>query len=155
MATPLSQPIRAQYLNVSGPMRGLYSGSGRGRPGAGHSAGRHSSHGHSSLRVSSHCTGRVSFVSMEDLREHFTSYSQRLIDLGAELESPSEERESALLWAVYYGHFKIVKILLEAGADPTVEDPDGNSALQWSKWLNKRAMTKLIKKWIENWNDSQ
>ena len=93
---------------------------------------------------------------MEDLREHFTSYSQRLIDLGAELESPSEERESALLWAVYYGHSVVVKTLLEAGADPTVEDPEyGWSALQWSRWYNNSEITNLIEKWIDNWNESQ
>ena len=93
---------------------------------------------------------------MEDLREHFTSYSQRLIDLGAELESPSEERESALLWAVYYGHSEVVKTLLEAGADPTVEDPEyGWSALQWSRWYNNSEITQLIEKWIDNWNESQ
>ena len=68
--------------------------------------------------------------------------------------SPSEARKSALLLAVYSGHYEVVRTLLEAGADPTSRDSEGISALQWAKRLNYKAMAKLIKKWIDNWNET-
>ena len=52
------------------------------------------------------------------------------IDLDA--RDASGAGSTALLQAAYFGRTAVAKVLLEAGADPTLRDVDGKSAADWA-----------------------
>ena len=53
----------------------------------------------------------------------------RLLENGAELDMGDDTEKTALHYAVLNGHVNIVKILLQEGADPNVQDENGCSCL--------------------------
>ena len=56
------------------------------------------------------------------------------INKGADLEAGKQYGHTALMWAIFQGYGKIVKLLLERGADPTAfERPHGNTLVFF--WL--------------------
>lgn len=54
------------------------------------------------------------------------------------------DQDTALMMATYFGYRDIVKTLLQAGADPNLQDMGGYTALMWSKLLNHRRISKLL-----------
>lgn len=65
-----------------------------------------------------------SAIEKRDLRE-----IRRLAKRGVNLDAPNSEGRSPLLAAIHRGLWKALYVLLEAGADPNVRDPDGQTAL--------------------------
>jgi ankyrin repeat protein len=54
---------------------------------------------------------------------------QALLDAGAPVNQLDAHRRTALRWAAGNGYSEIVKVLLDRGADPRMEDEDGINAL--------------------------
>lgn len=46
-----------------------------------------------------------------------------------DIEAKTDMKRTPLHWAANFGHLEMVELLLEAGADPNVQDSDGNSPL--------------------------
>lgn len=59
---------------------------------------------------------------------------------------------TALMWAVRKKHYETVKLLLEKGADPDVQDEHGESALIYAIHGNDESMIKLLLTAAENIN---
>ena len=51
-----------------------------------------------------------------------------------------------LIWAAYYNHPKVVQLLLEKGADTSVKDNNGYTALEFAKDKGYTYMIKLLQK---------
>ena len=70
---------------------------------------------------------------------------QLLIELGVMVDRQTgRDQDTALMMATYFGYRDIVKTLLQAGADPNLQDMGGYTALMWSKLLNHRRISKLL-----------
>ncbi len=50
--------------------------------------------------------------------------------------------------AAHEGHVGVVKLLLEYGADPTVEDKDGRTPLDLARALGCREVVSVIEEWL-------
>ena len=74
---------------------------------------------------------------------------QLLIDLGADMDrrTGDDEESTALMYAVFFNYRMVVKVLLEAGADPNIKDVHGYTALDWSKYFNYRRISKMLKEY--------
>ena len=55
-----------------------------------------------------------------------------------------EWNETALMIAVAFNYRDVVRVLLEAGADPNIKDSDGWTALDWAHYYNYRRITKIL-----------
>ncbi len=54
---------------------------------------------------------------------------QEAINAGADINAQDDNGQSALIWAAYYGHKNIVKLLLKHSAHVNVQDTYGRTAL--------------------------
>lgn len=54
-----------------------------------------------------------------------------------------------LMWAAGAGRFRIVKLLLEAGADPLLRSPSGNSALHYAVRSRSRIASRAVRLLLE------
>ncbi|MNP63955.1 Ankyrin repeats (3 copies) [compost metagenome] len=76
---------------------------------------------------------------------------QMLIDAGVDVNHLNRLHWTALLEAVILGdggprHVEIVRRLLQAGADPTIADKDGVSALEHARQRGYQEMVQLLNK---------
>lgn len=74
----------------------------------------------------------------------YTYILKKLIQAGADLNLPSQERNTALLWAVKNKQPKSVKILVDAGADLNLQDEEGNTALMVAAKNNDQESLQLL-----------
>jgi ankyrin repeat protein len=51
---------------------------------------------------------------------------------------------TALIWAASYSNPDIAKVLLDAGADKTIQDYDGHDALYWATYYGCQAIIDLL-----------
>ncbi len=87
------------------------------------------------LRLTNNSTAFIIAVRFADAKtnNNNTNTIQLLIDAKANLDLQNDNKETALNIAVAKGNLELVKKLLEAGADPNIEDARGESALLLAK----------------------
>jgi hypothetical protein len=56
------------------------------------------------------------------------------------------QMEAGLMWSCQYGHFKVVKFLLEKGVNVDAE-PHGETGLHWAAYHGRARVVKLLLKW--------
>ncbi|KOO33211.1 hypothetical protein Ctob_016545, partial [Chrysochromulina tobinii] len=61
-----------------------------------------------------------------------------------EVNAKSNNDTTALHGAAAWGHLAIAKRLLEGGADPTLRDKDGKTALDWARQYGKSEVVALL-----------
>ena len=75
----------------------------------------------------------------------FPETVQALAEAGSPLDSKDAgEGWTALMFAAGEGHASCVRVLLDAGADPTLTDADGDPALSFAKQRNHREVIELL-----------
>ena len=86
------------------------------------------------LRLVNNSTALIIAVRFADGKNNYNQETiQLLIDANANLDLQNDAQETALNIAVTNGNLVLAKKLLEAGADPNIEDANGNSALLLAK----------------------
>ena len=63
---------------------------------------------------------------------------------GAELDARSKYQWTPLMLAAIYGHPKICEMLLALGADPSLKDNKGKTALDYARANNKPECAALL-----------
>jgi hypothetical protein len=59
--------------------------------------------------------------------------------------SVSTDGRTPLMTAAVWGYAEVVRVLLEAGADPLLHDADGKTARDWAEWANKPKTAALLR----------
>jgi len=59
--------------------------------------------------------------------------------------SVSTDGRTPLMTAAVWGYAEVVRVLLEAGADPLLHDADGKTARDWAEWANKPETAALLR----------
>jgi len=77
-----------------------------------------------------------------------TEVKEALIKAGVDVNAVNNKGETALMRAVATKDIPYIKVLLEHGADPTIQQPDGKAALDMG---NSLAIKKLLEEAIEKW----
>ena len=68
-----------------------------------------------------------------------------LCDKGADVNRKNDEGQTALLYAAYYNHINIAKVLLEHDADPHIVNNQGYNAYEYAKKFQFDEMLELLK----------
>lgn len=68
-----------------------------------------------------------------------------LIDSGAKVNQQNYNDATALIYASTFGHKDIVNYLLKNGADATIKDNRGNTALSHAKMQGNNEIAELLK----------
>ena len=64
------------------------------------------------------------------------------------IDSQANYGATALIWAVYTNHPKTVRVLLEEGADPSIEDNFGKNSFEWANYKNLTVIKQILEEWI-------
>ncbi len=77
-------------------------------------------------------------------------YVRRVVRTGIDVDHVNDNGWTALLEAVVYGdgsarYQEIVRILLAAGADRAIEDPDGRTALEHARWRGQEEIAEILR----------
>ena len=67
-----------------------------------------------------------------------------LIKQGADLDLRNDKGETALHFAVNFGQIGLAKVLIEAGADKTVANADGNTVLTIAQQKGMSEMVEML-----------
>ncbi len=70
--------------------------------------------------------------------------ARRLLDRGVPVDAGNAQGTTPLLWALGEGALDTANALLDAGADPTVEDENGSAALGMVEYLEDEAMKERL-----------
>ena len=70
---------------------------------------------------------------------------RRLADDGVEVNGQSPNGTTALIAAVKNGHAATALELIELGADPSIEDEEGYTAVEWAEKKGQEAFIKGLK----------
>lgn len=73
-----------------------------------------------------------------------------LIDHHAYVDAESPNRSTPLMMAARYGDARVVKVLLEAGADPAIRNQQGMSAIDFANSVSRTENADLIAKAIRD-----
>jgi ankyrin repeat protein len=96
-------------------------------------------------RTSDRVTDRgEGYVKEEYQMAFFTSYFSNLIGRGTCLNSKKNRSWTALMEASYRGNIKAVQELLDHGADPNLQDEDGDTALMFASLRGYTDMVSLL-----------
>jgi len=71
---------------------------------------------------------------------------QLLIDKGADVNIQNSKKATALIFAVTFGHVGAAKILLDSGANASLTDDQGNTALHHAQKQGNDALQILLSK---------
>lgn len=74
-----------------------------------------------------------------------------LLEHDAYIDAESPNGSTPLMMAAMYGTPAVVKVLLEAGADPVVKNHLGLSALDFAQRANRAESTALIEAFVQGW----
>ncbi len=79
--------------------------------------------------------------------------TEALLEAGADIDSRCEYGTTALHLAASWGHFELVKYLVDNGADPTLKDDSGKTALDAAKadfeCMRQESSTDNLKVWLK------
>lgn len=78
---------------------------------------------------------------------HLLTYNSEVVPIfnKKELVNIGESDGTTLLMtAIINSNFDVAKLFLEAGADPTIKNVFGMSAISWSLWINNQRIKKLL-----------
>ena len=77
---------------------------------------------------------------------HYGSYeaAEALCAHGAELDARDNDQSTPLIVAALKGHPRICAMLLALGADPSLKDKWGKTALDWAREENKSECAALL-----------
>ena len=76
-----------------------------------------------------------------------------LLDKSAYIDAESPNGNTPLMMAAYYGKSPLaVKLLLEEGADPTITNKNGNTALDLALSANQAQSAAYIQAFVQAWN---
>ena len=78
-----------------------------------------------------------------------TEMMRLLIDNDAYIDSESPNGTTPLMMAAYYATPKAVKLMLEEGADPTLQNKDGQTALDMALSKDKKLSAQYIKVFLD------
>ena len=78
-------------------------------------------------------------------RTKITEITKFLINKGIDLNLQDEEGWTALHCAVWFNNIEVLRLLLEAGADPDIEQRKGEKPIDFAKRLKRQEMVKLLK----------
>lgn len=73
-----------------------------------------------------------------------TDFVHDLISRGKPIDYADEMGTTPLMYAAGRNHPEVVRILLEAGADPAPRDRDGKSALDYARQVDAEAAVALL-----------
>ena len=77
---------------------------------------------------------------------------RELLDKSAYIDAESPNGTTPLMMAAMYGSPEVVKILLEAGADPTLKNGLGLTALDFAKTMDRnKESANLIAAFVAGW----
>ena len=77
--------------------------------------------------------------------------AKALLALEPDVDAPSPNRSTPLMMAAKYGSVEQVKWLLEHGADPTVRNEQGLSAMDFAKASDRGPHRALIQAFLRGW----
>ena len=78
------------------------------------------------------------------LEGHVGVIRSLLTDGRSPINAEEHRRHTALFYAVGYGHAEAARLLLRAGADPTISNEDGDTALSRARQGNKQDVVALL-----------
>lgn len=74
--------------------------------------------------------------------------AEYLLENGANIDATTPvHNETALVWAVAFGHERMIKMLLEKGADKTIKNKEGKTVEDLAKELGKDLILELLSKY--------
>jgi ankyrin repeat protein len=82
-------------------------------------------------------------------------YSNRilkyLLDQDGEIDFQDNKGNTALMYAVNAGHTENVKLLIESGANPTLVNENGATALSVAQTKDNSAVTEMVEAYLKQW----
>ncbi|MGB6064639.1 MAG: ankyrin repeat domain-containing protein [Desulfomonilaceae bacterium] len=89
--------------------------------------------------------GRINWALMEAICRNDLNQVQKVLDLGANVNSRDDRGETALMVACFEGHAEIVGLLLKRGADVNAKTKYGYTALQAASANGHTEIVDLLK----------
>ncbi len=71
-----------------------------------------------------------------------------LLTAGAKINAPGTDDRPAIAWAAEMGKLQTVNLLLEAGADPTLQDNSGKTARDFAEQRKHKAVLATLDDWV-------
>lgn len=75
-----------------------------------------------------------------------TALVREFLKLGLDVNHVERRGITALIAATIEGHWDVLEVLLEAGADPTLKDWQGRTALDWARLTKRRKVLEVVER---------